>query len=671
MSRQQQQQPQQQQQQQHNRHRQWSVADFQRERAHLCKFLEGPIRAIEQGKRRILIRAPVKSGKRQMVEYLAMRDKSDQPARKHAFLTQWHRKADEDQRAELRCYGIEVLSGITGKKTENYNTIIRETLNSNSNSDGRVTLFIHIDECDHGSGIRQAMAQIWRMWREDERVTFVLYSATPEEVIYSGEIAEGGAIEDGGDGGDGGDSRAEEEPDDEMIEEFEGARFDYIPPATFCGPAKFLDAGLVFEARPFFEKVEFDAEAGAEAGAAEFRFRLTLQGKEIVADLLRAIEHDPKRNILLLRLSYGDFEANKSNTKENKAIYRFLRNIHMFPELADFQIYVDKDENPSEISPEVISEKIQWSNPRWWRGKSTGIPTIVVYDQTFSRSTEPACHDRTFATHDYRNQITFSIGSQAVERMNHYATKYASGFQLIRVYCQRKIFLLSAGRISYEEFLRTEWVKKKVPRSMRRGMRGMRGDDDEEPKLFRIQKNDHTHELHPDYPNPITETEARRVLMDLGCEKRRQQLSARVRGDIGDKIKIESRSVPCASAAEFQRLVREGGVDGRDGTRPRLNPFEIYAPTPEDPDQRFKSNIRGIRKARTVDEIKHENWGVNENTHTRRHIGYNEDGECMVLIQSYICHHEVDRLMTNGSMYIPRILDTSSSASSSSEVDTD
>ena len=588
-----------------------------------------------------------------------MRDKSDQPARKHAFLTQWHRKADEDQRAELRCYGIEVLSGITGKKKENYNAIIRETLNS----DCRVTLFIHIDECDHGSGIRQAMAQIWRMWRDDERVTFVLYSATPEEVIYSGEIAEGGAIEDGGG-----------ELDDEMIEEFEGARFDYIPPATFCGPAKFLDAGLVFEARPFFEKVEFGAEAGAEAGAevGAAEFRLTLQGKEIVADLLRAIEHDPKRNILLLRLSYGDFEADKSNTKENKAIYRFLRNIHMFPELTDFQIYVDKDENPSEISPEVISEKIQWSNPRWWRGKSTGIPTIIVYDQTFSRSTEPACHDRTFATHDYRNQITFSIGSQAVERMNHYSTKYASGFQLIRVYCQCKIFLLSAGRISYEEFLRTEWVKKKVPRGTQGRRQRQYGDDDEEPKLFRIQKNDHTHEIHPEYPNPITETEARQVLMDLGCEKRRQQLSARVRGDIGDKIKIESRSVPCASAAEFQRLVREGRLDGNDGTRPRLNPFEIYAPTPEDLDQRFKSNIRGIRKARTVDEIKHENWGVNENSRTRRHIGYNEDGECMVLIQSYICHHEVDRLMTNGSMYIPRILNTSSSASSSSsEVDTD
>ena len=607
-----------------------------------------------------------------MVEYLAMRDRSDQPARKHAFLTQWHRKADEDQRAELRCYGIEVLSGITGKKKENYNAIIRETLNS----DCRVTLFIHIDECDHGSGIRQAMAQIWRMWRVDERVTFVLYSATPEEVIYSGEIAEGGAIEDGGGGGDGGDSRAEEELDDEMIEEFEGARFDYIPPATFCGPAKFLDAGLVFEARPFFEKVEFDAEAGAEAGveagAEAAEFRLTLQGKEIVADLLRAIEHDPKRNMLLLRLSYGDFEADKSNTKENKAIYRFLRNIHMFPELADFQIYVDKDENPNEISPEVISEKIQWSNPRWWRGKSTGIPTIIVYDQTFSRSTEPACHDRTFATHDYRNQITFSIGSQAVERMNHYSTKYASGFQLIRVYCQCKIFLLSAGRISYEEFLRTEWVKKKVPRGTQGRRQRHCSDEDEEPKLFRIQKNDHTHEIHPEYPNPITETEARRVLMDLGCEKRRQQLSARVRGDIGDKIKIESRSVPCASAAEFQRLVREGRLDGNDGTRPRLNPFEIYAPTPDDLDQRFKSNIRGIRKARTVDEIKHENWGVNENTRTRRHIGYNEDGECMVLIQSYIRHHEVDRLMTNGSMYIPRILDTSSSASSSSsEVDTD
>ena len=77
-------------------HRQWSVAKFECERTHLCEFLKGPIQAIEQGKRRLLIRAPVKSGKRQMVEYLAMRDNASHQTRKHVFLTNWHRTADEE-----------------------------------------------------------------------------------------------------------------------------------------------------------------------------------------------------------------------------------------------------------------------------------------------------------------------------------------------------------------------------------------------------------------------------------------------------------------------------------------------------------------------------------------------------------------------------------------------
>ena len=630
-------------------HRQWSVADFERDRSHLHEFLKGPIQAIEQGKRRILIRAPVKSGKRQMVEYLAMRDKSSHPTRNHKFLTQWHRKADEDQRAELKCYGIEVLSGITNKKKEDYNTKIRETLRS----DPRVTLIIHIDECDHGSGIRQAMAHIWRMWRDDERVIFILYSATPEEVIYSREISEIGTSENG--------------DDEEMIEEFgEGVRFDYVPQSTFCGPARFLDAGLVFESRPFFEKAP---QPQPIAGAPQLPpfFRLTAQGKMIIDDLRREIESgNRRRNILLIRLSYGDNDMENPNAKENKAIYQFLRNIRIFPELEDCVVYVDKDEQPSGIDQDVISQKIQWSNPKWWRGLTTEFPIIIVHDQTFSRSTEYACHDRTFATHDYRNQIIFSISSQAVERMNHYSTKYASGFQPIRIYCHRKTLLLSAGRISYEEFMYNEWEMKKVIVPRRRRLENQeQPQQPQQPPMFKIKRNDHTRHVHPDYPNPMTEAEARAVLMDLSCEKKSPKLSARVCGDIDDQVIIELREVvPCASAAEFERLAQEGQLNSKDGDRPRTNLFETYAPNPEDLDRRFKSNIRGVRKVRTVAEVKHERWGINANHRTRRHICYTEDGQCVVLIQMYGGNIAQDGLTTQGSMYRPRMIENASSASS-------
>ena len=346
-------------------HRQWSVAKFEHDRVHLCNFLKGPARAIEQGKRRILIRAPVKSGKRQMVEYLAMRDNASHQTRKHVFLTNWHRTADEEQREELRCYGIAVFSGITGKKKEDYNKKIREILASGS----QVTIIIHIDECDHGSGIRQAMSDIWRMWREDERIIFVLYSATPEEVIYSREITDGASSENGDD------------DDEEMIEEFgEGVRFDYVPPNTFCGPARFIDAGLVFESRPFFEVHHQPHSAGAPQPPPFFR--LTAQGREIISDLRRAIITEPRRNVLILRLSYGAIG--------NKAIYQFLRNRIMFPELDGCKIVVDKDEKISGIH--ATKEKIQWSNEEFWDLKAIGIPIIIVISDVEAFASRKSTH---------------------------------------------------------------------------------------------------------------------------------------------------------------------------------------------------------------------------------------------------------------------------------------
>ena len=634
-------------------HRQWSVDDFERDRSHLCNFLKGPTRAIEQGKRRILIRAPVKSGKRQMVEYLAMRDKVRPQTRKHVFLTNWHRTADEEQREELRCYGIAVFSGITGKKKEDYDKKIREILAGGP----QITIIIHIDECDHGSGVRQAMSDIWRMWREDERIIFILYSATPEEVIYSREITDGGAsgaLENGDDG-----------DEEEMIEEFgEGIRFDYVPPSTFCGPAQFIDAGLVIESRPFFEKVQSHPQSAGAPQPPPF-FRLTAQGREIISDLRRAIMAEPRRNVLILRLSYGDNDAEKPNAKDNKAIHQFLRNRHMFPELDGCLIVVDKDEKIGGIP--ATKEKVQWSNEEWWNMKATGKPIIIVNDQTCSRSTELACHDRIFATHDYRRQITFSISSQAIERPNHYSTKYPSGFQPIRIYCHRKTLLLSAGRIQYDEFLYNEWEMKKV---LERRRREQAQQPQEQQSMFRIQKSDHTHRVHPNHPNPMTETEARAVLMDLECEKRPPKLSARVKGNIDEKVIIESRLVPCSSAEEFEILKRDKKLNNKDGRGPRddFNPFESYAPEPEDLDRRFMSNIRGVRKARTVAEIEHEKWGVNEKFRSRRHICYTENGECVIIIQSFDGYREVDGLTSQGSMYRPRILaNASESASESSD----
>ena len=609
-------------------HRQWSIAEFERERSHLCDWLKSTVvRAIEEGKRRILVRAPVKSGKRQMVEYLAMRDNTHNPTRKHTFLTAWHRTADEEQRAELKCYGIDVFSGITGKKKDDYNNKIRVTIQSAP----KVKLIIHIDECDHGTAELQVLADIWREWRDNTNVVFILYSATPEEVIYSGEI----------------DSEHEEMMGDliEGEDECEGARFDYTPVETFCGPAKFLDEKLVVEARPFFEKV-VDIDIGAL-----HRYRLTQQGRQLIDELREQMKVDRKRNILMLRLSYDteDNDTIKPNTKKEpkeskKAIHQFLKNLHMFAELTDCQVYVDKDEKPPGMSKLCEAQKIGWSRATYWRGITTEYPVIIVNDQTCSRSTELAVHDRIFAYHDYRRTITFTVCSQAFERPNHYSTKYPSGFQRIRIYCHMKTMLLSAGRISYEEYIKKpEWTMKKQYNS----------------DMYQIVKNDRTRSVHRDHPTPMTQSKATNVLLDLGCDKTYTKLSARVTGKIDDEIVIQSVFVPCSSADEFDNLRRQGALNGKDGRGPRDNLFDKYSTNPENPaepqQQQFECNIRSERKVRTVEEVKHEHWGISQRHQTRRHICYNdEDGVCGVLIQMFDGYREVDTLTNRNSMYRPK-----------------
>ena len=59
----------------------------------------------------IVLRAPVKSGKREIVEYSAMRDiECKKPKRVHGFISAWHRTADLDQRNELTVHNIQVFS---------------------------------------------------------------------------------------------------------------------------------------------------------------------------------------------------------------------------------------------------------------------------------------------------------------------------------------------------------------------------------------------------------------------------------------------------------------------------------------------------------------------------------------------------------------------------------
>ena len=498
--------------------------------------------------RRILLRAPVKVGKREMVEYIAKRDDVLNPQRIHAFLSAWHRTADEEQRLELREHNMTVFSIINKSKADEFLRWMNAQIALGKQ------IVIHLDECDHGTGARQTLSRIWPTIRDNENINAILYSATPEEVLFSGEV--------------------EDEPEhQEVVDDFvtEGYRVRYPPPIGYCGAARFLDEGLVFEAMPFFE------QHGTQLS-------LSQQGKEIIRDFRQTIQENPSRNLLILRLSYSMGSGKRSEVKANKAFHKFLKNIRSFPELHGISIKVDKGEGVIRY-PDVQSRKIDWSSRPFWDDLAIGRPMIFVVDQTCSRSTELKCHDRLFALHDFRNQIQFSTISQAQERVNHYEQRYG-GFQPIRVYGSRRAFQLSAGRIDYETFLNYEWEKRKID-----------ARTSGPTPMYRIlsAQGRQRHERCPE--EGMAEAAADRLLQELGCYAD-ISVSARVAGGVKQVRNYIGSWYRCSKDTWDQVLERyindnSNSATPSEGTREAMrNPF-IAAESHRLPDGTWQGQHRG------------------------------------------------------------------------------
>lgn len=583
----------------------WSVSQFETYRPRLTDFLNSRVRTFLDSNecRRILIEAPVKSGKREMVEYLAMRDEAHNPTRVHAFISAFHRVADETQRNELEKHNLKIFSLTKKTDVDKCLAWIQAILLSEKQ------IVLHIDECDFGSGQRQLLSRIYSRVHNNANVTIILFSATPQEVLFSGEI------------------EAPDEDDNsyqEMLDEFihTGERIIYTPPESFCGPMRFLEAGLITEAVPFFYK------NGASLSLSE-------QGRTIISELRASSASGSGRNIMMLRLSYSDIgSARSGGGKNNKAIHQFLNGIHTIPELDGCLIYADKDEKALSGLDGVLLEKIQWSNKMFWEAKRTDRPIIVVIDQTCSRSTELACHDRLFVLHDFRNKVTFSTSSQALERVNHYNEKYG-GFQPIRVYGHKKTFELSARRINYSTYLNADWVKKKI--DVRRGL----GD-----ACFMIRRPIGDHEIHPSYPDPMTEKQCDRALQSIGCFAE-VSVSPRVRGGLSLLRVYACEFEPCTKDS-FPTL--NATLEQRFQPRRFRNPF-VESESKGLENEQYKGYLRGWSVLDYEEDIVTQpGWGVTADN-PRLTICYN-NGELGLAVRYDTGRtSERDTLTTFKSMY--------------------
>lgn len=290
----------------------WSVNHFETYRPGICKFVNEEIipRIIfenDNGKcNKIIVKAPVKSGKREIVEYISMKDSAIIKRRVHAFVSAWHRTADDDQRLELQDHELSIFSIIKDKKVSEFKTWLDSQLADEKK------IVIHLDELDFGSGHTQKLSKIWPDIRNNRNITIILYSATPEEILKSYEVESPiqGVLDDIG-------------LYSELVE--------YTPPSGYCGSLRFVNEGLVFMAKPFFKTNGVNVPT------------LTPQGREIVQGLLDSMKVNPERNMIVLRLSYVEISGDKDSKKENKAFSQFLGNLNCLEELKNFTIIVDKE----------------------------------------------------------------------------------------------------------------------------------------------------------------------------------------------------------------------------------------------------------------------------------------------------------------------------------------
>lgn len=487
----------------------WSIEDLESKRTHLSMWTKNTLVPELRKRRRIIVRGDVKSGKRLIVQYAALY--TQKKGVSHAFISAFHRVADDPQRDEMIAAGLKVFSG--GRKVADPDCIA--WIDAELAKGNRVV--IHLDECDYGTGADQCLSDLWSKIRNMENITNILYSATPQEVLFSGECK---AVADEFNDIDG---------DETLV-------LRYTPPPNYCGPNAFLSAGLVHEATEFFEVVE-----GVE--------KLTAQGFKIVCDLLESLKTNVRRNVILLRIAHKA----KGDDDTMTPIHRFVKAIIAgnFPQLSGFLVYLDKGTKfgtvpPSAHSVDFVVRDIPWSNATFWNREVTkDAPVLIIYDQTCSRSTELADHRRIFATHDYREHVTYSTVAQAQQRVNHYIGDTYTEFQPIHVYGNVKTWQFAAEQITYKQFLADDWA-----------MRVRRNPICDEYEVYHIASGDVV-------KNRLCKENATELLRKLG--NGRTRLSARIGGKVIAENELRHEWVACPNdSSDFKGFIKTRFGDMQD-----------------------------------------------------------------------------------------------------------
>tara|TARA_B100001094_G_scaffold325760_2_gene380657 strand:+ start:7405 stop:9129 length:1725 start_codon:yes stop_codon:yes gene_type:complete len=350
------------------------------------------------------IKAEEKTGKRCILEaihlimiinhYSNIPDKKKK-APKSVFVTALNRKDTKPQFVEQEEeFGILSVSS-------RHDKLLGDIVNLLNDKTHDGVIYIHIDECDYGTGEKQSLSKLFnapelKIPRNINRIQFVTYSATPEELYYSGM----------------------------NMDEWDFHEFK--PSKLYFGARKYKEEGLVFESDTFFDK------------------DITEHGEQIIKEVSENCKEDDiykcQRNVIVIRdtkpknLSIIREKKNEISTKYNCEVYIFDQ-----------------------------SDGFEWGDPKKWAvfGREvieddnmsvigyTYKPVIVFISQICTRSTEicPFGHRKIYAWHDARklkNKKAYNTLSQAIGRVKHY-TQPGHPENRIKLYCDIDILNITLG----------------------------------------------------------------------------------------------------------------------------------------------------------------------------------------------------------------------------------
>jgi len=360
---------------------------------------------VKMGKRAVIISAPVKSGKRRIAECLTLL----LDEHKHFYITSLDRKDNQCQFEELMTYNFE-------KGGARCVTSSKKTLESLEQLCKRITdaieagyrVVIHHDEADYGTGAKQCMAEIFRLYNNTnidvERVCWLLYSATNEEAIYSA-----------------------------FGEHIETMLFE--PSDDYCGAKRFLDEDLVTEAESFFIFTK----------ASKKILGLSEQGKSLIEEYLAQRQRPFARLIL-------------SNYKEYNALKRYFTILERtYPSLRF--VFVD-GAKPFNWGFKTLDG--QYGD---WSKLSPEYHWLIVTNLTCTRSTEVGFHPWIYFLHDYAGKnaayntiaqrvlrVVYYLGDyQKQERIDKFSVRGCATIPRIKLFTSVPVIRCAAKKITIKE----------------------------------------------------------------------------------------------------------------------------------------------------------------------------------------------------------------------------